>query len=154
MSVETAAELRAKLTSPGEWGTYGNAEKHTRYAKQITTRGGRSKCGCGCGGRVTHTGMANGLGMTSGCEWSIRRWVRDPHEQARQWAERYEAARVAKPNGAVRCSGHGCAALVARPVGWTLASARKALRERGWTRGADGDLCPAHSAAQPTGGEQ
>lgn len=153
MSAETAAELRAKATSPGEWGTYGNAAAHTRYAKQITTRGGRSKCDCGCGGRVTHTGMANGLGMTSGCEWSIRQWVRDPHAQTRQQWERYDAAQLAKPNGAVRCSGEGCATFVRRPAGMTLASVRKALRVDGWSCDADGDRCHECAAALPTGGE-
>lgn len=154
MNAESSAELRAKMTSPGEWESYGNAAKHTRYVKRIIGRGGRSKCGCGCGGRSTHIGMANGLGMTSGCEWSIRRWVRDPHVQARQWAEQYEAARVAKPNGAARCSDRGCTAVVGRPVGWTLAALRKVLREKGWSRDTDGDHCPEHVAARPTGDDR
>lgn len=29
--------------------------------------------------RERREGCANGSGMTSGCEWSIRRWVRNPH---------------------------------------------------------------------------
>jgi hypothetical protein len=78
------AETRAHLASPGEWGTYGNAAEHQRYTVKITGRGGRRKCDCGCGGRATHTGAANGLGLTSGCELSMRRWVRDGHPPTRQ----------------------------------------------------------------------
>jgi hypothetical protein len=37
----------------------------------------RSKCYCGCSGRSTHMGLADGAGMMSGCELSVRRWVRD-----------------------------------------------------------------------------
>jgi hypothetical protein len=75
---DTARALRAKIASPGEWGTYANVQTHARYMQRITGRGGRAICGCGCGSRCTHVGMVNGLGMTSGCEWSMRQWVRDP----------------------------------------------------------------------------
>lgn len=37
----------------------------------------RKKCYCGCGGRLTHIGLGDGAGMMSGCELSVRRWVRD-----------------------------------------------------------------------------
>lgn len=37
----------------------------------------RSKCYCGCNGRATHIGLGDGAGMMSGCELSVRRWVRD-----------------------------------------------------------------------------
>lgn len=37
----------------------------------------RSKCYCGCDGRATHIGLGDGAGMMSGCELSVRRWVRD-----------------------------------------------------------------------------
>ena len=37
----------------------------------------RSKCYCGCGGRSTHMGLGDGAGMMSGCELTVRRWVRD-----------------------------------------------------------------------------
>lgn len=29
-----------------------------------------------CGGRATHFGVANGVVLMAGCEWSVRRWVR------------------------------------------------------------------------------
>lgn len=38
----------------------------------------RRKCWCGCAGKISHGGYANGLAMTSGCEWAMRRWVKDP----------------------------------------------------------------------------
>ena len=38
----------------------------------------RRRCHCGCKRRATHTGLANGIAMTHGCELYIRRWVRDP----------------------------------------------------------------------------
>ena len=37
----------------------------------------RSKCYCGCNGRATHMGLGDGAGMMSGCELTVRRWVRD-----------------------------------------------------------------------------
>lgn len=37
----------------------------------------RRRCPCGCGTRATHTGLGDGLALTSGCELSVRRWVRD-----------------------------------------------------------------------------
>lgn len=37
----------------------------------------RERCNCGCGKRATHVGGAAGLALRSGCEWSIRRWVRE-----------------------------------------------------------------------------
>lgn len=42
---------------------------------------GRRRCHCGCGGWSTHIGTANGLGMTYGCEWYVRRWVTEKERQ-------------------------------------------------------------------------
>lgn len=58
-------------------GDWGHAELHKRSAHTVVGRRGRRKCGCGCGKRCTHTGRANGVAMTSGCEFSVRVWVRD-----------------------------------------------------------------------------
>lgn len=145
---EIRNETRARLASPGMWGWEGSANDHMRYAKKIAGRGGRRKCDCGCGGRATHFGLANGLGLTSGCEWSIRRWVRAPDAGDQERWERYDAAQMAKPNGAVRCAVDGCSTPpVRRPAGRTLASVRKALREgAGWTCDKSGDFCPEHAA--------
>lgn len=60
----------------GGWGHHGSSAEHLRYARRLTSPGGRRKCHCGCGKRVTHTGCANGVALTSGCELTIRRWVR------------------------------------------------------------------------------
>ena len=38
----------------------------------------RRRCGCGCGRRATHMGLANGVCMSTGCELYIRRWVKNP----------------------------------------------------------------------------
>jgi hypothetical protein len=56
------------------WGRIGSATEHLRYIQAIKSR---RKCRCGCGGRTTQAGMANGLALTSGCELYVRRWVRD-----------------------------------------------------------------------------
>lgn len=73
------AETRARLHSSSDWGTWGSAFDHHRYAKAAPRKpGGQFKCHCGCEGRATHWGMANGVTLTSGCEMYVRRWVRDP----------------------------------------------------------------------------
>lgn len=43
----------------------------------------RRRCSCGCGGRATHVGLGDGVALTSGCEWSMRLWVRDPRSAGR-----------------------------------------------------------------------
>ena len=35
------------------------------------------RCHCGCDRRVSHLGLADGACMISGCELTVRRWVRD-----------------------------------------------------------------------------
>ena len=35
------------------------------------------RCRCGCNGRASHLGLADGACMMSGCELTVRRWVRD-----------------------------------------------------------------------------
>ena len=37
----------------------------------------RKRCDCGCKSRATHIGLGQGAGMMSGCEFYVRRWVRD-----------------------------------------------------------------------------
>lgn len=76
MSDETRGEVRARLSSPpGSWGQYGSSLDHVRYMKPVLSTS-RRRCHCGCGKRATYVGMANGVALTSGCEWSMRRWVR------------------------------------------------------------------------------
>lgn len=63
---------------PEGWGRWGSASEHQRYMEEIPVLPGRKRrCGYGCGKPSTHMGMANGLCLTSGCEWHMRIWVRD-----------------------------------------------------------------------------
>lgn len=61
-----------------EWGTWGSVTDHRRYAmpvKQVVRR-----CSLGaqkCANFETHLGMANGVALTSGCEFHVYAWVRD-----------------------------------------------------------------------------
>lgn len=72
------AALRARLRSPGGFGAYASALEHERYVQQLPGRlRNRRRCDCGCGGKTSHAGMANGLALTDGCELSMRRWARD-----------------------------------------------------------------------------
>lgn len=71
-----SAEDRARLASPGEWGSHGSATAHLHYLAPMPSTS-RRRCRCGCKSRSTHIGMANGVALMSGCELSVRRWVRD-----------------------------------------------------------------------------
>lgn len=53
------------------WGQHG-ADTMRRYMQAFSSR---RRCRCGCKTKVTHAGMANGVCLTSGCEWKIRKWV-------------------------------------------------------------------------------
>lgn len=55
---------------------WADSETHRRYMQSVAPRS-RRRCNCGCRQRATHVGMANGCALVSGCELSIRRWVRD-----------------------------------------------------------------------------
>jgi hypothetical protein len=55
---------------------WGSAFEHQRTWRLMPKRYHR-KCGC-CGQRATHVGCANGVALMSGCEWQVRRWIRDP----------------------------------------------------------------------------
>ncbi len=57
---------------------YGNALEHERTMAPVESTS-RRRCSC-CQRRATHRGLANGVALMSGCEWSVRRWVRDPRE--------------------------------------------------------------------------
>lgn len=59
------------------WGKVGSAQDHIRYSEPLPKRRGRRRqCYCGCGQRVTHAGMANGVALTNACEMGIARWVK------------------------------------------------------------------------------
>lgn len=57
--------------------TSANALRDTRTIHPVRSTS-RRKCPCGCGRRATHSGAANGIGMMIGCEFHVRRWVRNP----------------------------------------------------------------------------
>ena len=54
---------------------YSSRSKYDR--SMVKRENKRSKCYCGCNGRATHNGLGQGAGMMSGCEFYVRRWVRD-----------------------------------------------------------------------------
>lgn len=56
------------------WGEMG-CVTDARYMQPVQPRS-RRRCGCGCKTRATHLGMANGVSLASGCELSMRRWVK------------------------------------------------------------------------------
>ena len=57
------------------WGQVANSRTDVRYSQPVKPTS-RRRCTCGCERRATHLGMANGIGMTSGCELAIARWVK------------------------------------------------------------------------------
>lgn len=60
------------------WGQHASSTENLRYSEPLERRRGRQRdCHCGCGGRVTHRGMANGISLITACEFGIARWVRD-----------------------------------------------------------------------------
>ena len=77
------AALKAAMTGgTAAWGQHGSAQDHVRYIEPTENK--RRRCLCGCRGARTHRGMANGICLTSGCELSMRRWVRDPYADLRR----------------------------------------------------------------------
>jgi len=46
----------------------------------------RRRCKCGCSTKVTHSGLANGMQLTSGCELWVRMWVKDAANAIRSFA--------------------------------------------------------------------
>lgn len=81
----TAAETKARLTSPGEYGIHGSVDHPNRVAVLLPGRvRNRRRCSCGCGNKASHAGVANGVCLTSGCELSMRRWVKDARAEYRR----------------------------------------------------------------------
>lgn len=80
MADQEQERLRAASAGQDGWGSYASATGQIRYAALLPAPYNRVRCDCGCGGRETHSGMANGLALCSGCELRIRRWVRDGYD--------------------------------------------------------------------------
>lgn len=55
---------------------HGSAVDHARALTPVLPRS-RRRCYCGCRGRATHYGTANGVALICGCEFYVRRWVAD-----------------------------------------------------------------------------
>lgn len=64
------------------WGRVASAAEHVRYSQPVHPAS-RRRCTCGCNGRATQMGMANGLALASGCELAIARWVKTGHTKSR-----------------------------------------------------------------------
>lgn len=79
LSSLSPSALKAAMNGGTEaWGQAASI-KDTRYAEAYPKGYRRRRmCRCGCGKRSTHMGMAKGITLFSGCELSVRRWVRDP----------------------------------------------------------------------------
>lgn len=76
-SMSKAARSAAMRGGMSGWGEIGGAS-HIRYMEVMPKRPGRRrKCNCGCDMPRTHCGMANGVCLTSGCEFYVRRWVKE-----------------------------------------------------------------------------
>ena len=74
-TMSPAARSAAMRGGMDGWGQYGSSDKHIRYMEPKPSTS-RRRCQCGCKRRATHLGMVNGIGLCSGCELSIRRWVK------------------------------------------------------------------------------
>jgi len=74
-TLSPAALSAAMRGGTNRWGQWGSQDDHVRYAEPMESRS-RRRCSCGCKRRATHKGMANGVCLRSGCDLSIRRWVK------------------------------------------------------------------------------
>jgi hypothetical protein len=50
---------------------------HGKRSMQMIRSQSRRRCHCGCKTRATHLGMGDGVALMNGCEFYVRRWVRD-----------------------------------------------------------------------------
>jgi len=57
------------------WGEMGSSTMNVRYI-DLAPSMARRRCHCGCDGRATHRGLANGVCLVSGCQMAILRWVK------------------------------------------------------------------------------
>lgn len=76
------AELHAAMNGgTAGWGEVASASKNVRYMVALPKIKARRQCSCGCEGKATHVGAANGLGLIRGCELSMARWVKTGHHK-------------------------------------------------------------------------
>ena len=74
MSATYDQALAKAQAQPGYDAGWASATEHVRDCWPSVNR--RRRCNCGCGGAASWTGGANGVALMSGCELSVRRWVR------------------------------------------------------------------------------
>lgn len=75
----TKAERSAAMRGgTAGWGQIGSSTEHVRYALPVHSTS-RRRCSCGCKRRATYKGMVNGVCLRSGCDLSIRRWIKEQH---------------------------------------------------------------------------
>ena len=80
MTANTDTERnRAIALGQTDWGKYGSADQH-RYAQPRKSRKRCSQTLFTCVNKVTHTGMANGVALMSGCEWCVDLWVAEQEQ--------------------------------------------------------------------------
>jgi hypothetical protein len=78
----TPQALKAAMQSGVDgWGSFGSADQHVRYSEPLSNfikdKRRLRKCHCGCNGKSTHLGMANGVGLAEGCQFFVYKWVRN-----------------------------------------------------------------------------
>lgn len=74
---ETRARAAGRILSDGT--RYGSVNGHRTLTTTPPTS--RRRCAC-CNRRSTHVGLGDGVALMSGCEMTVRRWVRDGHTGA------------------------------------------------------------------------
>ena len=75
--ISRSARSAAMRGGVAGWGEVGSSATNIRYIEPRQKRQGRPpKCHCGCKGAKTSVGFANGVALMSGCELSVRRWVK------------------------------------------------------------------------------
>jgi hypothetical protein len=80
----SAAALKAAIQGGTKaWGQIGSTSENVRYTEPIVPKS-RKKCWCGCEGKRTHKGMANGVCLTTACHMGIMRWVKTGSVKAAQ----------------------------------------------------------------------
>tara|TARA_R100001244_G_scaffold2541_3_gene3962 strand:+ start:139 stop:435 length:297 start_codon:yes stop_codon:yes gene_type:complete len=87
--------LRAAMkTGTAGWGEWGGARDHELYVLPSNHEPRRRrKCHCGCGKRGTHSVFANGVCLSSGCEFECHRWAREMNARRANAAPRKPASK-------------------------------------------------------------
>ena len=78
------------------WGQVASAAEHVRYLQHVRPTS-RRRCACGCNGRATLMGMANGMALATGCALAIARWVKTGEIKSRSQRMR-EAGFTRRPS--------------------------------------------------------